>query len=216
DSGVAVVNNVMYDWGAISQHYAPRDYYPWATLFYAGGRFEGPFLASVVGNKYIKGPTTPSPRVAIDTWSSIDGSRLYMSDNTTDGAVTPYHNDLNYDPRVSTPPVPLDGITIRPSSEVEAFVLANAGARPLDRDAVDLRIVMDVKNRTGSWISSQDQVGGWPNLAVNTRPLSVPSNANNTGSSGYTVLEEWLQTFDVTVSGTPPSPSRLRIVDGSH
>ena len=40
--------------------------------------------------------------------------------------------------------------------------LANAGARPWDRDAIDARIVADVRNGTGRIIDSQDEVGGYP------------------------------------------------------
>ena len=51
---------------------------------------------------------------------------------------------------------------IAPSSTVEAAVLAGAGARPKDRDAVDLRIVAELRARTGKVVGSQSEVGGWP------------------------------------------------------
>ncbi len=41
-------------------------------------------------------------------------------------------------------------------------VLANAGARPQDRDEIDRRIVREVRERTGRIIDSQEQVGGYP------------------------------------------------------
>ena len=41
-------------------------------------------------------------------------------------------------------------------------MLAHAGARPKDRDAVDARIVADVTAGSGAIIDSQDTVGGYP------------------------------------------------------
>jgi hypothetical protein len=45
---------------------------------------------------------------------------------------------------------------------VEAKVLLNAGARPWDRDAVDRRIVQDVRHGTGRVIDDEKDVGGYP------------------------------------------------------
>jgi len=43
-------------------------------------------------------------------------------------------------------------------------VLANAGATLPARDAVDARIVADVRNGTGGLIDDPAEVGGWPDL----------------------------------------------------
>ena len=51
-------------------------------------------------------------------------------------------------------------------------VLKYVGAWPVNRDSVDLRIIADVRNGTGNIIDSQDDVGGWPVYAVNSRVLS--------------------------------------------
>jgi hypothetical protein len=50
------------------------------------------------------------------------------------------------------------------------LVLAHAGAS-LKRDAVDERIVRDVRSHTGKMIDSQDEVGGWPDLKSARAPL---------------------------------------------
>jgi hypothetical protein len=207
------VNNVVYDWGQTDT----TDYYPSALFFYQGGRQRGPFRATAVGGKYIKGPSMPDGKYAIYTWSGDPGSQLYLSDNAVEG-VTLYGNGMGFDPRVSTPPVSLAGVTVMPSSEIESFVLANAGARPTDRDPVDLRIVSEVRERTGTWISSQNQVGGWPTLAVHSRPLALPANPHGATSSGYTNLEVWLQAYASAVDGTaklvpPPTPSGLHLAN---
>ena len=44
-------------------------------------------------------------------------------------------------------------------------VLRTAGAS-MRRDAVDVRVVSDVKNRSGKIIDTQDEVGGWPDLSL--------------------------------------------------
>jgi pectate lyase len=64
--------------------------------------------------------------------------------------------------------VPL--ITTHPASEVFEVVLANAGClRPM-RDAVDERILADVRQNKPRIVDSPAQVGGWPELAPGTPP----------------------------------------------
>ena len=215
-SVVHFINNVVYDWGKDATNYQ------WATFFYAPE--PGPWKASVVGNKYIAGPppSPVTPLYAVGVWSGESGSQLYMVDNAIDQsrqAVVPYMNNLWFDPLVSTPPASLAGITVRSSSIIESFVLTNAGARPLDRDAVDNRIVSEVTNRTGGVISSQNNVGGWPALAVNSRPLSLPANPHAVTSSGYTNLETWLHGYAAALEprseSAPPSltaPTHVRLL----
>jgi hypothetical protein len=142
------------------------------------------------------------------------------------GHITNEANEFPYNPNVQSPPgaAPLPaGYSLIPSTSVEAFVVANAGARPADRDAVDARVMSDVSNRTGHQISLQTDVGGWPSLTVNTRPLAAPSNPHVVQASGYTALEEWLHGYATGVEGgsapTPPAgtsvpaaPTGLRIV----
>jgi hypothetical protein len=86
---------------------------------------------------------------------------------------------------------------------------------------VDARIIDEIVNRTGRIIKSQAAVGGWPALAVNTRPLTLPANAHATTGSGYTNLEVWLHGFasqleDGTASSSsntlPAPPTNVRIV----
>jgi len=102
--------------------------------------------------------------------------------------------------KVDEPPVVVPGLKIRPVREVREWVLANAGARPADRDPVDARIVREVRTRTGSIPASQEDVGGWPALAENYRKLTVPDNPNgDDDGDGYTNLEEWLHRFAAQV-----------------
>jgi hypothetical protein len=102
--------------------------------------------------------------------------------------------------RASVAPIAVPGLTVRPANEVEEWVLANAGARPADRDPVDKRIVSNVKNGKGKIIASQKDVGGWPKLAENHRKLTIPENPNgDDDGNGYTNIEEWLHGYAAEV-----------------
>jgi hypothetical protein len=92
-------------------------------------------------------------------------------------------------------------------------VLANVGASFPNRDTIDLRIIQDVINKTGHFIDSIDDQpeGAWPllnslpapsdddrdgmpnawELANNLNP-NDPSDRNQIGKNGYTLLEEYL------------------------
>jgi hypothetical protein len=126
-------------------------------------------------------------------------------------------NGDGIDPLVGAPPISVPGYTPLASSAVSASVLATAGARPADRDAVDARIVTEVANRTGSLIAHQNAVGGWPSLAVNVRVLTTPASPHTVTASGYTNLEVWLHGYAAAVEGTstasaPAAPTRLHVV----
>jgi hypothetical protein len=106
-------------------------------------------------------------------------------------------------------------------SAAESFelVLARAGAS-LRRDAVDARVVDDVRQRRGRLIDSQSEVGGWPALRSAPAPLdrdrdgmpdawetahgldpSNPADRNaDRDRDGYTNLEEYLNSL------VPPAP----------
>ena len=80
---------------------------------------------------------------------------------------------------------------------------SSAGARPADRDSADRRIIENVKTGKGKLpIGSQDEVGGWPELAENRRKLTMPENPDaDDDGDGYTNLEEWLHGFAAEVEG---------------
>lgn len=104
--------------------------------------------------------------------------------------------------RVDAPPVVVPGLRIKPAAEVRDWVLANAGARPADRDPVDERIINEVRTRTGKVRASQEDVGGWPKLAENRRELKVPDNpCGDDDGDGYTNFEQWLHGFADKVEG---------------
>lgn len=193
------VNNIVYDWG--------RDEtpYPWASFTYSANLTTNPLFVNYINNRYIGGISAhPSlPLYAIGHWSGYPGSAIYISGNVVDEtvqAVSPWFLNPNaVDPRTVSLAIPLmPGYTPLSASSMQATILAHAGARPLDRDDVDARIIDDIENYTGTVISHQDDVGGYPTLANNTAAFSLPANHNDpspTRGAPFTVLEDYLETL---------------------
>lgn len=66
------------------------------------------------------------------------------------------------------------GLRSASASSVEARVYAECGARPFDRDPIDLRIVEQARSGSGRIIDSESEVGGYPIRPAATRAF-VPS-----------------------------------------
>jgi hypothetical protein len=118
-------------------------------------------------------------------------------------------------PPISLANVPLS--SVMPYTQVESYLTANAGARPLDRDPVDVRVINDIRNRTGHPINNPADVGGYPNLAVNIRPLTVPADPNAVVDAvGRTRIEQWLEGYaralEPAHGSTLSAPANLRQV----
>jgi hypothetical protein len=112
--------------------------------------------------------------------------------------------------RASSPPLELKNLPLSsalPYTEVERYVTANAGARPLDRDAVDSRIIREISLRRGSVPNqTSDKAGvgtspdGFPILAQQKRKLTVPTKTDAViDSVGRTRIEAWLEDFARTL-----------------
>lgn len=193
---------------------------------------------SIVGNVFIRGGdyTRSTKPVLVRTDGSLaiqSSARIHVSDNaaleanndpfavtgTMSGSVLPE----NY--RASSPPVWPPNLVSRPTSgnTVLNYVLANAGARPADRDSADRRVVQQVKDRNGQIINCvaangtsrcNKNAGGWPSLPQNRRTLTLPENPNTVTSNGYTNLELWLHSMAAQVEGrtqAPPVPPVLQV-----
>jgi hypothetical protein len=63
---------------------------------------------------------------------------------------------------VNAPPSWPAGLQARPAEEAATWVLANAGARPWDRDAVDRRLLDEARAGGGKIIDFESEVGGLP------------------------------------------------------
>jgi pectate lyase len=99
------------------------------------------------------------------------------------------------------------------AEEAAKSVLAHAGAS-LHRDAVDERVIGNARTHQGKVIDSQKEVGGWPELKSAPAPKDTdndgipdawekahglnpndPSDRNGLQKSGYTNLEEYLNSL---------------------
>ena len=89
------------------------------------------------------------------------------------------------------------------TANVKDIVLGNAGARPLERDAADARIIANIYAGEGTHYLDWNSIvglGGMPILARRTRTVALPANPTGPGirtlsdGSKNTVLEDWLET----------------------
>ena len=220
------VNNVVYN-----RHFRALD------LQSEGGRST---RNSIVGNMFIDGPMQDSVStkpIYIRTSGDLklgSSSRVYVSDNRsptygsvqtalyvlTGGVVIPSLTS-------SSAPVWNSGLVARSTlnSAVYERVLTYAGARPTDRDAVDKRIVSEVRQRKGKFINCVSpngsarcaaNGGGWPSMPQNRRTLVLPANQATIRSNGYSNLENWLHRQSKLVAGvmdasSPTAPPALSV-----
>jgi hypothetical protein len=216
-----VVNNLIYNWGYMGTEIQPSEANGTIKAnivgnYYKPGNDTDNYEITVGGlgaaKMYVKGNIGPRrPNNSMDEWANVGYFDWKDWENTGNG----YTGDpapTSY--QVTTPH---DMPTLPTVSAFDAYndVLENAGATKPGRDAVDKRIVNDVKNGTGRIIDNPSQVGGWPTLANGTPPDDkdkdgMPDawetkngfNSNNpddrngdTDGDGYTNLEEYLNSI---------------------
>lgn len=212
DVTAEIINNIVYDYGTKGTTASPGT------------------KANIIGNYYMPGASTTgglsSPVKGIDIQLQGPGGQsgtdplLYVQGNIGPGRETNAGDDwgvVNGDKRYQSlqPAVEPSGVSITPVEELFDLVLDNAGVVSPARDAVDKRVVADVRNGTGKVILSQNEVGGWPALAGGTAPTDsdhdgMPdswelANGLNPGdaadrngdldSDGYTNIEEYINSL---------------------
>ncbi|MBX3595016.1 pectate lyase [Sphingomonas sp.] len=166
----AVVNNLIYDPGRRAVHYNLMAL-EWAGHPYVTGEL------SAVGNVMRAGPSTEDGLPFLMLGGDGD-LRYHGSDNI---AVDKHGKSLPMFGRYGetrarlieekTPPVWPAGLPVMPTRDVETHVLANAGARPWDRDANDIRVLFFVAEGRGDIIDDEKQVGGYPKMAPSQAPF---------------------------------------------
>ena len=170
-----VINNLIYDPGQRAVHYNLI-----AEEWLGHPHSRGQVIAR--GNVMRAGISTED--VAFFTVGGSGDVDVYLDDNL---AVDRLGNPLPQLGRYTTTPIGVDamkpapevpfGVTLLPSAQVQDAVIANAGARPWDRDDVDRRILADTIEGRGRIIDSQEQVGGYPQQKE-TRQAFVPADWN--------------------------------------
>lgn len=185
---------------------------------------------SLVGNVFIQGPNYDRPTKPIflhtsGSWNLGSSSRVYVNDDHAPDSgssisqlVTFTGGTLSGLLQTSTVPVWNSGLVARKTANngVYNYVLQYAGARPADRDSVDRNVVNHVKTRGGGVINCvasngttrcNRNAGGWPWYGQHTRRLTTPSDPHTVTSNGYTRLENWLHSMDLTQQGITSSAS---------
>lgn len=170
-----VVNNFIYNPGtwAVRVGYNPKEW--------EGRTLPGAPSISVVGNVLQYGANTAGSVALVG--SGFNNGNAYVDDNIaldrSGRAVAQTGPGVT---RLQTAPSWVVGLSPLSASLVRESVLVRAGARPRDRDAVDDKLIADVRAGKGSRIDSQDEVGGYPSAVPVVRRLDVPA----------TGVDEWL------------------------
>lgn len=170
----AVVNNVIYNPGTTAVDYH-LDAEQWEGHPHAEGR------VALVGNVLRHGPDTRA-NTALMLYPSAGDLRFHQADNQAwlrDGTPGQVLRVTKPEQGGRMTDVPAEealppGLRPRPSSETWERVLADAGARPWDRDATDRRIVQGVRDGTGRAIDGENEVEGYPH-ATETRRAFDPA-----------------------------------------
>ena len=239
------VNNIIYDWGTDAS--------------YSGAASEGITKVNYVGNYLVAGPNTPtSKRTRAFSGGSVN-TYIYQTGNVIDSNVNGVHDGTNtgwamfinsytqqnnpLDFRSGTPletkETPAAAIDINSGTAENAYtqVLLTAGNSRV-RDAVDTRNLNEVRNETGLFIDSQNQVGGFPLLNSMPAPVDTdqdgisdnyenshglnandPNDAAAIAPNGYSNLENYVNSnlfaptaATVTVSGRVSNAGGVGIV----
>ena len=140
-------NNVIYDWGHTSAY----------------GEFD---RLNYVGNYLKPGPsTTQKPLLFMNGTEVVGPSSLYLAANVIEGNVQATADNWKgsgyyFDRSViaASHPFPAPKVYTTTASQAYTDVLEKAGATLPERDAVDKRIVMNVRTGTGRIIQSPEDI----------------------------------------------------------
>jgi hypothetical protein len=156
-----IANNLIFNPGQRALHYNLM------AEEWAGHDFQiGQMVA--VGNVLRGGQDTPAglPFLQIGGYGDLE---FYGRDNLAVdrfGVKLPMFGRYTTSPariiELSKPPLWPEGLKPMPSADVQRAVLADAGARPWDRDADDVRLIADVAEGRGRIVDSEQDLLGYP------------------------------------------------------
>jgi hypothetical protein len=186
-------------------HANPTLYPSWSATKYAANNTEAIDIhanASAVVNLFLDNNHLWHPTYS-GNW--VPSSPDYNSVLVHQGTVP---NQLGLDPLAD------DGVALLDPDwgpeQIEDYLLTRSGARPAVRDAIDIRLVDQIRNRTlRDWMDDPSEYSasaghgpdGYP-TATGYRTLVLPDAAtrqNDDDGDGYTNLEEWLHEMSAAV-----------------
>jgi pectate lyase len=175
------INNVIYDYGGT-----------------ASGLTQGNLEINYVANYIRPGPSSRANRpISIGAPSTI---RIYIRDNYWDGHPQQTADNSDFFDRANgqvqtvAQPFAAPRVTRMTAQQALEAVLERAGASSPKRDAVDARIVQEVRGRGGRIIDHTREVGGWPEYRGGAAPVD---------SDGDGIPDEWEKAHGLD----PKSPS---------
>ncbi|MBJ6121103.1 pectate lyase family protein [Sphingomonas mollis] len=166
----AVVNNLIYDPGKRGIHYNLM------ALEWAGQPYQTGKLAAV-GNVMRGGPSTDDGLPFLMLGGDGDLSYHGRDNIAVDRHGKPLPMFGRYGEtearliETKTPPVWPAGLPVLGARQVETHVLANAGARPWDRDADDIRVLFFVAEGRGKIIDDEREVSEYPHPVPTAAPF---------------------------------------------
>ena len=171
----AIVNNLVYDPGRRAVHYNLMAL-EWEDRPYEAGKM------TAVGNVMRGGPSTEAGLPFLMLGG--DGDLEYHGRDNI--AVDKWGNPAPIFGRYgetrarlierAQPPVWPAGLAVMPAREVETHVLANAGARPWDRDDDDVRVLFFIAEGRGRIIDDEKDVSRYPSSPRPTRAAFVEAD----------------------------------------
>lgn len=168
---VAVVNNLIHDFGAKAIHYNLIAH-EW------GAHAPQPGIVTLVGN-VARGGADTLPGVPLFSLGGAGDVSLYLRDNlAVDANGKPLPQTGSYTAsgarilKAAAPYLP-PALTPLPAARLENAVYMSAGMRPWARDPIDFKIISDVAEGRGHIVDSEAQSSGYPTYAPARRAFDV-------------------------------------------
>ncbi|OFX30932.1 MAG: hypothetical protein A2W92_07315 [Bacteroidetes bacterium GWA2_42_15] len=175
---------------------------------YSGGNATN---ISIIGNEWRHGPNSSGQRQVVRIRTDMDpDARFYLHDNYSPARVgSSEWNGVVYFEDATKDSTDFKSATSFAGYETDYYshtllndnLIANAGARPWDRDSVDILALNDMVNLTGARINTHADAY-YPTLAQNTTTLNIPASPHTDSGNGYTNLEVWVYNMTDTSHGT--------------
>lgn len=187
--GTEVINNIIYDWGQTNSAYGAEPYsmhnksqYPTRVNYTYNYYQYGPSTKTSIRSRIFDITNAYSDQVKGDFYffgNYVGGSSAVTADNSQ-GINNAAGANLLSSP-VSMVDNSGEDFALDPDTAAEAYtsVLANVGATLPKRDAIDARIIDDVKHQTGRVINNASEVGGLIDFSLGTtetRAFEIPSD----------------------------------------
>jgi hypothetical protein len=164
---VAVVNNLIHDFGAKAVHYN-------LVAHEWGAHPPQLGVVTLVGN-VVRGGDDSRPGVPLFSLGGAGDVSLYLRDNlAVDANGKPLPQTGSYTASgarilpAETPYLPAD-LKPLPSAHLENAIYMSAGMRPWARDPIDFKIISDVVEGRGHIVDSEAQSSGYPAYAPTRR-----------------------------------------------